>query len=189
MTRSELTTRTTKTGRPRNPPRASTALSIILPFGFSIDAVQLSFRTCRGSNGTNAAVLFIRRDAIEETPATHVIRQSGVDGINSSLARRQMTCVSINSTTTTSGTPSNQRMTGIFVSFFQLHQQFLGQKIVPSICARWATPKDVCLGPMADNLSLRKITLMSDLKNVSRSQKNPICNVQKRQRPSYEAAN
>src|SRR5580704_12109260 len=76
-----------------------------------------------------------------------------------------MTCVSINSTTTTSGTPSNQRMTGIFVSFFQLHQQFLGQKIVPSICARWATPKDVCLGPMADNLSLRKITLMSDLKN------------------------
>jgi hypothetical protein len=71
---------------------------------------------------------FHRRDAIEpppklfRPPATQVMSRSGVDGINSSLAHRQMMCVSINNTTTTSGTPSNQRMTGMFASIFQLHQ-------------------------------------------------------------------
>jgi hypothetical protein len=73
----------------------------------------------RLSPKTSITETYFAANFLDRGNAAHL--GSGVDGINSSLAHRQMMCVSIN-TTTTSGTPSNQRMTGMFASIFQLHQ-------------------------------------------------------------------
>jgi len=93
MTRSALTTKTTKTCRPRKPPRASTALSIILPFCFSIQFRPASIRQIDAAARGLTRPLFI-----VEMPSSH--RQKpffddpkrfwkvGVDGINSSLSKR-----------------------------------------------------------------------------------------------------